>query len=36
VLLLAAGWQVREGFVLCDLPSDSDVGLLTDPEDTEW
>src|SRR5262245_22183181 len=31
-----AGWQVRGGYVVCDLPYSPVLGLLTDPEDEEF
>jgi hypothetical protein len=34
--VLRTGYQIRRGYVVCDLPYSPDVGLLTDPADDEW
>lgn len=31
-----AGWRMLDGFVLCKLPYDPELGLMTDPEDDEY
>jgi len=34
--VLQAGWTVQHGYIVCDLPFDPDLGLLTDPADEEF
>lgn len=31
-----AGWRMLDGFVVCKLPYDPELGLVTDPEDDEY
>jgi len=34
--VLRQGWTVRDGWVVCDLPYDTDMGLITDPGGNEY
>lgn len=34
--VLRAGYTIRRGYVVCDLPYDPDLGLTTPPEDDEY
>lgn len=34
--VLAAGWQEKDGWIVCNLPYSPDTGLCTDPADDEY